>query len=455
MREEKMKKQLTGKELIEFLETTSPSALKEALEYIHPADILDAMEDYDGDPFNLLVRIPTDILAGILEEAEEEDKGELLGLFSTDQKVDIISEMASDEVADMMEHFDDDEVNELISSLDEEKAQEIKQLMSYDPETAGGIMATEFVPVNAQMTVKDTLEYLQKNGEDAETINYLYMLDPDDKLKGVVSLRDIVMSEFNLPLTELVNPNVVSVPTNMDQEEVAQLFRKYGFSAIPVVDENHKMLGIITADDVLDVVVDESTEDFERMSALSHSETEYLDSSVMTLARKRIFWLLFLMISATFTGIVIQRYESALAIDGMLILVAFIPMLMDTGGNAGSQSATLVIRGMALGEISIKDFFEVLFKEIRVSLVVGLALSVVNLLRIWMFNKDLMLGLSVSIAMFFTVIIANVVGGTLPLIARKFKLDPAIMAAPIITTIVDVLALIVYFSVAMKLYNPA
>ncbi|NLW18918.1 MAG: magnesium transporter [Candidatus Cloacimonetes bacterium] len=450
-----MKKQLTGKELIEFLETTSPAALKEALEYIHPADILDAMEDYDGDFFNLLVRIPTDILAGILEEAEEEDKGELLGLFSTDQKVDIISEMASDEVADMMEHFDDDEVNELISSLDEEKAQEIKQLMSYDPETAGGIMATEFVPVNAQMTVKDTLEYLQKNGEDAETINYLYMLDPDDKLKGVVSLRDIVMSEFNLPLTELVNPNVVSVPTNMDQEEVAQLFRKYGFSAIPVVDENHKMLGIITADDVLDVVVDESTEDFERMSALSHSETEYLDSSVMTLARKRIFWLLFLMISATFTGIVIQRYESALAIDGMLILVAFIPMLMDTGGNAGSQSATLVIRGMALGEISIKDFFVVLFKEIRVSLVVGLALSVVNLLRIWMFNKDLMLGLSVSIAMFFTVIIANVVGGTLPLIARKFKLDPAIMAAPIITTIVDVLALIVYFSVAMKLYNPA
>ncbi len=450
-----MKKQLTGKELIEFLETTSPAALKEALEYIHPADILDAMEDYDGDFFNLLVRIPTDILAGILEEAEEEDKGELLGLFSTDQKVDIISEMASDEVADMMEHFDDDEVNELISSLDEEKAQEIKQLMSYDPETAGGIMATEFVPVNAQMTVKDTLEYLQKNGEDAETINYLYMLDPDDKLKGVVSLRDIVMSEFNLPLTELVNPNVVSVPTNMDQEEVAQLFRKYGFSAIPVVDENHKMLGIITADDVLDVVVDESTEDFERMSALSHSETEYLDSSVMTLARKRIFWLLFLMISATFTGIVIQRYESALAIDGMLILVAFIPMLMDTGGNAGSQSATLVIRGMALGEISIKDFFEVLFKEIRVSLVVGLALSVVNLLRIWMFNKDLMLALSVSIAMFFTVIIANVVGGTLPLIARKFKLDPAIMAAPIITTIVDVLALIVYFSVAMKLYNPA
>ncbi len=455
MREEEMKKQLTGKELIEFLETTSPAALKEALEYIHPADILDAMEDYDGDFFNLLVRIPTDILAGILEEAEEEDKGELLGLFSTDQKVDIISEMASDEVADMMEHFDDDEVNELISSLDEEKAQEIKQLMSYDPETAGGIMATEFVPVNAQMTVKDTLEYLQKNGEDAETINYLYMLDPDDKLKGVVSLRDIVMSEFNLPLTELVNPNVVSVPTNMDQEEVAQLFRKYGFSAIPVVDENHKMLGIITADDVLDVVVDESTEDFERMSALSHSETEYLDSSVMTLARKRIFWLLFLMISATFTGIVIQRYESALAIDGMLILVAFIPMLMDTGGNAGSQSATLVIRGMALGEISIKDFFEVLFKEIRVSLVVGLALSVVNLLRIWMFNKDLMLALSVSIAMFFTVIIANVVGGTLPLIARKFKLDPAIMAAPIITTIVDVLALIVYFSVAMKLYNPA
>lgn len=450
-----MNKQLTGKELIEFLETTSPAALKEALEYIHPADILDALEDYKGDQFNLLVRIPTDILAGILEEAEEEDKGELLGLFPKDQKKDIISEMASDEVADMMEHIDDDEVDELISILDEEKAQKIKQLMSYDPETAGGIMATEFVPVNAEMTVQDTLEYLQKSGEDAEIINYLYMLDPEDKLSGVVSLRDIVMSKFNLPLTELVNPNVVSVPTNMDQEDVAQIFRKYGFSAIPVVDENRKMMGIITADDVLDVVVDESTEDFERMSALSHSETEYLDSTVINLARRRIFWLLFLMISATFTGIVIQRYETALAMDGMLILVAFIPMLMDTGGNAGSQSATLVIRGMALGEITIKDFFEVLFKEIRVSLVVGLALSAVNLVRIWIFHNNLMLGLSVSIAMFFTVMIANIVGGTLPLIARKFKMDPAIMAAPIITTIVDVLALIVYFSVAMKLYSAA
>lgn len=446
-----MHEHLKGKELLQFLETKSAAEIKEALEYIHPADILDALEEYDEIPLNILARIPNEILVDIIEEAEEEDKGEIFGMLDPEQKLDVISEMASDELADMFEYIEEAEAEELLASLDIERAQELKELMQYNPKSAGGIMAKEFISVKDTMNVKDTFKYLQIHGEDAESISYLYMLDEHEILKGVVSLRDIVTSEFNTPLTELVNPNVVSVPVDMDQEEVAQVFRKYGFAGVPVVDFQKKMLGIITADDVLDIVVDESTEDFERMSALAHHEQEYLDSTVYSLARSRIFWLLFLMISATFTGIIIEKYE--IALEQVLILVAFIPMLMDTGGNAGSQSATLIIRGMALGEISMKDFFPVFFKELRVSLLVGSVLSVVNMLRIWITSRELKLGITVSIAMFFTVLLANIVGATLPLIARKFKMDPAIMASPVITTIVDAMALIIYFQTAVKIYG--
>lgn len=448
-----MNKKLTGLELLQFLVEKSPEEVAKALEHIHPADILEALEGYEGDPFIFLVRMPNDVLAAILDEAEEDDKGKLLDLFPSHQKTDIMSEMASDELADLLGNLDPEEAAELIHSMDEEKASQLKDLLKYDPETAGGIMATEFVSISTQMNVEDTLKYLQIHGEDAETLNYLYILNPEGVLKGVVALRDIVVRHFKESLTDLINPNVISVPLDMDQEEVGHIFQKYGFSSIPVVDEEQRMMGIITADDMMEVIVDESTEDFERMSALAHNEGDYLETGVFGLARRRIFWLLFLMISATFTGMIIERYEAALA--QVVILMAFVPMLMDTGGNAGSQSSTLIIRGMALGKISFKDFFAVLSKEIRVSAVVGVMLGVVNMLRIWLMKGDWMLGMTVSLAMFATVMAANLVGCTLPLLARKINVDPAIMAAPVITTIVDALALIVYFWLATKLYIPA
>ncbi|MCB5228673.1 MAG: magnesium transporter [Candidatus Cloacimonetes bacterium] len=444
---------LQGTELIQFLENNSPEKIKEVLEHVHPADILDALEDYEGNPLLILARIPNDVLVSIIEEAEEEDKNDLLSLLPHEQKKEVISEMASDELADMWEYIDEDEAELLISAMEESKAEELKALLQHDPETAGGIMATEFVSVSDQMSVKQALEYLQKHGDDAESISYLYMLDIEGRVHGVVSLRDIVTSKFDVRLSDLANPNVITVPTDMDQEEVAQVFIKYGFSGVPVVDEAHKMVGIITADDVLDIVVDESTEDIERMSALAHGEREYLESGVLNLAKRRIFWLLFLMISATFTGIIIEKYEVALS--STIILAAFIPVLMDTGGNAGSQSATLVIRGMALGEISMKDFFKVLYIELRVSLLVGGVLAGVNWLRIGltsMHEDKWLLGFTVSAAMFVTVMIANLVGCVLPLLARRFKMDPAIMASPVITTIVDALALLVYFGIATSLY---
>lgn len=445
-----MSNTLSGTELLQFLLEKNAEEFHQAVGHIHPADILDALAEYEGDRITFLARLPNDVLTALIEEEEEEEKAKLLDLFPTERKHEIISEMASDELVDLLETIDPEEAESLIDKMEESQAQELKALLTYDSETAGGIMATEFVSISTRMTVKDTLEYLQTHGEEAESLNYLYILDPDKILKGVVALRDIVTSHFSTPLTELINPKVVSVHYDVDQEDVAQIFHKYGFASLPVVDEKNKMLGIITADDVLDIVVDETTEDFERMSALAHNEGEYLQTSVFGLARRRIFWLLFLMISATFTGTIIQRYEKSLA--EIVILVAFIPVLMDTGGNAGSQSATLIIRGMALGEINMKDFFAVLFKELRVSLMVGIVLAVVNALRIWTVHGNLVLGLTVSTAMFFTVIMANVVGCTLPLLAKRLKLDPAIMAAPIITTIVDALALIVYFKLATMVY---
>ena len=446
-----MSEKLTGNDLLQYIDQVNdPEKLKKALEFIHPADILDALEDSDIDQISFLARLPNDILAEIIEEADDEDKNEIFDLFEGQKQQQIISEMASDELVDLLETLDPKDADDLIASLEPEEASKLKSLMRYDPETAGGIMATEFVAIKEAMTVKEALEYLQQYGEEAEALFYIYVLDKQGALQGVISLRDIVVSRFDTHLRDLTNPNVLSVTPEMDQEEVARIFHKYGFSSIPVVDQRNKMLGIITADDALEVVVDESTEDFEKMSALAHSDLEYLDSGIIDLARRRILWLLFLMISATFTGFIIQGYEAALT--EMVILAAFIPILMDTGGNAGAQSATLIIRGMALGEIDISDYSKVFFKELRISLLVGVTLAVVNFLRILLFNRDMMLGITVSVAMLFTVVTAKIVGCSLPIIARKLRIDPAIMAAPIITTIVDALSLMVYFWLATTIY---
>ncbi|HOQ81324.1 MAG TPA: magnesium transporter, partial [Candidatus Cloacimonadota bacterium] len=352
------------KELLHLLEENSTEEIKNALDDIHPADIIDALDDYEGDRTLLLSRFPIEMLAAIIEEAEDDDKGELFDLFSKEKKKEIINEMASDELVDLLETMDPEEASDILESLDEEDAQDIKDLMRYHPETAGGIMATEFVAIIDSMTVEETLKYLQVHGEEAESISYLYVLNQDEILQGVVALRDVVTSSFDTHITTLINTNVISVEPGLDQEGVSHIFAKYGFASVPVVDKNNRMLGIVTADDILDVVLEESTDDIEKMAALAHNEGEYLSTGVFKLAKQRIFWLLFLMISATFTGVIIQGYEQELA--SFVILAAFIPMLMDTGGNAGSQSSTLIIRGMALGEIAARDFFIVFYKELLI-----------------------------------------------------------------------------------------
>lgn len=438
-------------ELVGQILSASPEQMIELTETLHPVDLLEAILEYDGDKHPIIAALPDKIIGEIIEEAEDADKFTLLLLITQNRRKAILTHIASDELVDMLDLLTDEEAENILINLNKENLAEVKSLMQHAPDTAGGIMATEFLAIDEEMTVYETLQYLQRSGDRAESIDYLFVVGVDEVLKGVVSLKDIILSSFNITIADIMSEKVISVKPDLDQEEVGQIFQKYGFSAIPVVDDEGHIMGIITADDILNIVQEENTEDFEKMAALIHNEDEYLESSVFQLARKRFSWLLFLMVSATFTGYIIRGYEDALA--SIVLLAAFIPMLMDTGGNAGSQSATLIIRGIALGEIKIKDWMTVFFKEFRVSVTVGFLLGIVNFLRIILIDgvEEWLLAFTVSLSLMLTIIIAKIVGCSLPIFAKCLKLDPAIMAAPIITTIVDALSLVIYFQLATTL----
>lgn len=308
-------------------------------------------------------------------------------------------------------------------------------------------MTIEFVDLKKEMTVEQAIERIRKIGVDKQTINTCYVIDKNRKLEGITSIRRLILSNKDVLIKDIMKENYVSINTFDDQEYVASQFKKYDLVSMPVVDKEHRLVGIITIDDIVDIIDQENTEDFHKMAAMEPSEEEYLKTGVFELAKHRIIWLLVLMISATFTGNIIRKSEDVL--QSVVILASFIPMLMDTGGNSGSQSSTLVIRGLALGEIKLKDIFKVMWKEFRVSVVVGIALSVVNFLRVYFIEKvSFMVSITVCISLFFTVVLAKVVGGILPIVAKKLKLDPAIMASPLITTIVDAVALLIYFGIA-------
>ena len=294
------------------------------------------------------------------------------------------------------------------------------------------------------------LEYIKQIGVDKETVDVCYVINKNRKLEGVVSLRKLVLTDGDIVIKDIMDTNFISIPTNADQEEIASLFKKYNLLAMPVVDKENRLVGIITIDDIVDVIEQENTEDLQKMAAMTPTDEEYLKTGVFTLARHRLIWLLILMISATFTGRITIKFEELL--QSAVVLTTFIPMLMDTGGNSGSQSSTLIIRGLALEEIRLRDILKVFWKEFRVSGIVGISLAAVNFIRIYYLEKiDLMVSITVSISLLFTVIVAKVVGGVLPIIAKKLKFDPAIMAGPLITTIVDAVALTIYFSLASSI----
>ena len=313
--------------------------------------------------------------------------------------------------------------------------------------SAGAIMTIEFLDLKADMTVKEATNNVRYKSNSKEVVETCFVIDNDRKLQGTLFLKDLILNSEDTKIKDIMDKNIVYTKTIEDQEKVALIFKEYDLTCMPVVDKENRLVGIITVDDIIDIIEQENTEDFQKMAAMEPNEEPYLKTSAIKLAKHRIVWLLVLMISATFTGSIIKNFEDVL--QSVVILAAFIPMLMDTGGNAGSQSSTLIIRGLALGDINIKDYGKVILKEFEVSIIVALALSSVNFLRIYFLEKtSLMISLTVCGSLFFTVIIAKVIGGALPIIAKKLKLDPAIMASPLITTVVDTCALMIYFTLA-------
>lgn len=414
-------------------------------------DIAQLLDETDQEKMLIIFRIlPKDISADVFSYLSSEQQRYIIESITDKEIKTIIDELFFDDTIDFLEELPANVVKKVLKNTDENTRAMINQFLKYPENSAGSIMTIEYVDLKKKMTVKEALEHIKKTGIDKETINTCYVMDKNRRLEGVISIRQLILNDDDIIIKDIMDENVIYVHTLEDQEYVADTFRKYDFISMPVVDNENRLVGIITIDDIVDIIEQENTEDFQKMAAMAPSEEEYLKTGIFSLAKHRIIWLLVLMISATFTGSIIRRFEDVL--QSVVVLASFIPMLMDTGGNAGSQSSTLIIRGLALGEIEAKDVVKVIWKELRVSIVVGVALSVINFGRIYFLEKtDLFVSIAISFSIFFTVVIAKVVGGVLPIIAKKLKLDPAIMAGPLITTIVDALALIIYFTAATTL----
>ena len=440
-----------AKELLRIIRDKNISELSKVLQRMNPVDIAKSMEELDDKSLLLVFRLLTkDTSVEVFSYLDKEYQQKIIELITDDEVKEIIEKLFLDDTVDIIEELPANIVGKIISNTSLEKRQLINQFLKYEEDSAGAIMTIEFIDFKEKMTIREAIDYIRKIGIDKESLDNCFIIDGERRLKGIISLKDLILSDENMLLLEVMETNIVLVKTFEDQEKVADLFKTYDLLSMPVVDIENRLVGIITVDDIVDIIEKENTEDFQKMAAMEPNEEPYLKTSVLTLAKKRIVWLLVLMISATVTGSIIQEFEDIL--QSVVILASFIPMLMDTGGNSGSQSSTLVIRGLALGEITTKDFLKVIFKEFRVSIVVATVLCIVNFLRLYFFTSaDLMISLTVCASLFFTVILAKVVGGILPIISKKLKLDPAIMASPLITTIVDAFALIVYFCFAKLL----
>ena len=436
------------KELIKNKQLKEAKALIENLNEVDVAFLIDELDPTTGTVvFRML---PKDIAADVFANFDREQQQAIIRS-STDAEIKaIMDELYFDDKVDMLEEMPSNVVNSLLKYSAPEERNLINQFLKYPENSAGSLMTIEYVSLKKEMTIEESFQKIKREGIDKETIYTLYVTDDYRRLIGILSLRELIVAPAETKISELMRSEVVYVHTHDDQEDVANIFRKYGFEAIPVVDNEKRIVGIITYDDIIDIIEAETNEDFQVMAAITPSEDEYLETSVLSLAKHRIMWLMVLMISSTITQRIIAGYESYLySVAG---LSTFIPMLMDTGGNSGSQSSTLVIRGLATGDIKPKDWYKVMWKEFRISMVVGIVLSIISYFKIIYFDKmPNNIALTVSITLIFAVMTAKVVGGTLPIAAHKLKLDPAIMASPLITTIADATSLIVYFILAQSI----
>lgn len=435
-------------EIRELLGRGQYTRLRQVIQELNDADIADYMEDMEEEEVIKIFRIlPKDMAADVFSYLEIDRQQSIITSLSDKDAARIIDNMMSDDAKELMEEMPANVVKRLIANTSPDTRQAINHLMRYPEDSAGSIMTVEYVDLKENQTVGEAIERIRKVGLDSETINICYVLDNKRTLVGTVALRYLLISDADAVIGEMMHRNVVSLHTLMDQEEVARQFRKYEFTAMPVVDNEDRLVGIITMDDVVDILEEETTEDIEKMAALMPSDKPYLKMTVFDAYKKRIPWLLLLMISATFTGSIITSFESELS--RYVVLTAFIPMLMDTGGNAGGQASAIIIRGISLDEIEFADWLVVIWKEIRTAVLCGLTLSICNFVRLMIFDQvSVQVALVVCLTLLMAVIVAKVVGSTLPMLAKKIGLDPAVMASPFITTIVDAISLLIYFRVA-------
>ncbi|MBU5437035.1 magnesium transporter [Tissierella sp. MSJ-40] len=441
------------RKILDLIEQKKYIELKKELAQMNEVDVAEILDPLDIHTTLVIFRmLPKDLAVEVFAHFSPEQQRDIINTITDKELKYIVEELFFDDMIDLIEEMPANLVKKILVNAKEEERKLINQFLKYPPNSAGSLMTIEYVDLKKDMTVKDALDHIKETGLDKETVYTCYVTGENRKLEGIVSLRKLVISDEKLLIKDIMNEDFIYVNTHDDQETVASVFKRYGFLALPVVDKEHRFTGIITVDDIMDVIDQETTEDFQKMAAMSPSEEAYLDTGVFTLAKHRIIWLLVLMVSATFTGGIIKRFEDVL--QSVVVLTAFIPMLMDTGGNSGSQSSTLVIRGLALGEISLSDSWKVIWKEFRISIIVGIALAAANFVRIMIFDTvGIWVALTVSITLLVTVVISKIVGGILPMIAKRVNIDPAIMAGPLITTIVDALSLIVYFTIASLLLH--
>lgn len=431
-----------------LLEQKKYNAIKTVLSTMNPSDIAALLEDVPPGELLLLFRLlPKELAADTFVEMDSEAQKALVQGVSDTELKSIVDDLYVDDAVDLVEEMPANLVKRILSQAEPDTRRLINEMLKYPDDSAGSLMTTEYVDLNPGMTAGEAIGHIRATGVDKETVNLCYVVDDKRKLLGVVSLRSIILAKPDMPVSELMEQNVVSVTTHEDQELVAQTFAKYNFTALPVVDSEDRLVGIVTVDDAIDVMQEEASEDISKMAAVTPTGKPYLRLSVFDLWRSRIPWLLILMISATFTGMIITHFENALAT--YVVLTAFIPMLMDTGGNSGSQSTVTIIRSLSLGEIGTKDTMKILWKEIRVAVLCGLTLAIVNFGKLMLFDRvGFKVSLVVCITLVFDVLASKIVGALLPLGAEKVGLDPAVLASPVLTTIVDAVALLIYFTAA-------
>ena len=445
--------EIVEKALLKMLEDKKYASLRDILVTMNPSDVAALFDGLEEKQIPLMFRLlPKEEAAETFVEMEPEAQQLLIQGFSDNELREVLDELYVDDAADLVEEMPANVVKRILTQADPEMRSSINQILRYQENSAGALMTMEYVSLRPDMTVEEAILRIRRQGVDKETIYTCYVLAKDRTLQGIVTVKDLLLAESDDTLIkEIMTTNVISVTTQDDQEEVAKMFSKYNFLALPVVDKENRMVGIVTFDDAMDVMEEEATEDMEIMAAMIPSEKSYLKSSPVELYKHRIPWLMLLMVSATFTGMIITSFESALAL--LPALTAFIPMLMDTGGNCGSQSSVTVIRALSLDELELSDVLTILWKEVRTAVLCGLTLAVLCFIKVLLVDRLLMGNTSISLpvdlviclALGVTVVIAKMVGCTLPLLAKRLGFDPAVMASPFITTIVDALSLLVYF----------